>query len=543
MARRLGAATDRLHALERLYAYELWHRLRELDEEIEGRELGELNAIAVKGVHDVVASLAKSATAFGLEEVCCAAERLADALAAPAADPDRARRCSREALAGLRLAVAESELGGAPAEFEPAEPAARSKRLLLAFAEDPELSGELGFQLGCFGFLVRVVDDPLEFAAALSDAAAVILDVDIHASEGKVPRVLSAVVRHRRVAVDPLPLLVLSARDDLETRLRVVRFGADAFLSRPLEVRELVEQLDALVHHPACSRYRVLLVTDDYGEALPLLLTLQTSGMEVELTIGALDALRRLNELDPDVVVANIDLMGCSGPELVAVIRQERAHADLPVVFLSRGSNLQQQLEAIRRGGDDLLPSAPTPAQLVPTVRNHAHRHRMLRHFRTRDGLTGLLNFSSVMEALRQAIRRATDEGRPLVLALLDIDGLGQLNRRLGYLAGDAVLRSLADLLHQRFRRTDVLGRYNGRFLVVLPDTALANAVKIVEETRMLFSKINHRTRDRAFNVTFSCGVARQQAGETATDLYESARAALKRAWSSGGDRLEMAAE
>jgi predicted signal transduction protein with EAL and GGDEF domain len=64
---------------------------------------------------------------------------------------------------------------------------------------------------------------------------------------------------------------------------------------------------------------------------------------------------------------------------------------------------------------------------------------------------------------LRQAIRRATDEGRPLVLALLDIDGLGQLNRRLGHLAGDAVLRSLADLLRQRFRRTDVLGRYNGR--------------------------------------------------------------------------------
>jgi PleD family two-component response regulator len=61
----------------------------------------------------------------------------------------------------------------------------------------------------------------------------------------------------------------------------------------------------------------------------------------------------------------------------------------------------------------------------------------------------------------------------------------------------------------------------------VLPDTALANAVKIVEETRMLFSKIHHRTRDRAFKVTFSCGVARQQAGETS---HRSVRIGARRA-------------
>ena len=540
MGARTGAATDRLRALERIYAHELWQRLLAIDEAIERRERGEPQPGDGKDLQAVVTGVAASAVAFGLGEVSRAADALGESLATEREESSRLPL--REGIAGLRLAVAQSELADSLPALASTEPAARPKRLLLAFEEDPEVSGELGFQLGCFGFLVRVATDPRDFVASLSHAAAVILDVDVHASQGKVPQVISAVLRYRRDATEPPPLLVLSPRDDLETRLRAVRFGADAFLPRPADVRELVEQLDALVHHRSERPFRVLLVDDNYAEALPLLLALQTGGLDVEIATGAMDALRRLTEVDPDLVLANIDLLGCSGPELVAVIRQERAHADLPVVLLSSaGSSLRQQLDAIRRGADDLLPVPRSPEELLLTVRSHAQRHRLVRHFRTRDGLTGLLNFTSAMDALRLASRRASDEQRSLILALIDVDGLGRLNRQLGHLIGDSVLRGLADLLRQRFRRTDVLARYANRFLVMLPDTSMANAVRILEETRMLFGEIHHRNRERAFSVTFSSGVARQRPGDAPADLYQQARSALERARAFGGDRLETA--
>jgi diguanylate cyclase (GGDEF)-like protein len=541
--------SERLQALERLYVFELWRQLRELEVAVAAFDATPRAGDSARLQHAAL-SMAASASAFGLSAVSQAAESLAFLLeplvaapAGPIAPAAKARL--RAALVTLRLAAGQSEVTtGATDDLRPTDvPRARPRRLLLVFEEDAELAGELAFQLGCFGFLARTATDPVEFAASLPHAAAVILDGDVCSSRGRLPAVVSAVVRHRAAATDPPPLLLVSPRDDLETRLRAVRFGADAFLTRPLDVRELVERLDAQLGHHVERPCRVLVVDDDYAAALALTLELQAGGMEVEIAPGAMDALRRLPAVDPDVVVANVVLAGCSGPELAAVIRQDRDHLELPVVFLSAGASLSAQLEAIRRGGNDLLPLPPPGDELLLTVRHYAQRRRLLRRFRTCDGLTGLLDFGSAMNALRQESRRAAEEGKPLALALIEVDALEELNLRRGHLAGDAVLRSLGDLLRQRFRHGDVLARFGRRFLVLLPDTDLADAVRILEETRVLFGEIHRRQRDLGLAVGFSCGVARQVPGQAATDVHLAAHAALTRARGLGGNRLETAGD
>ena len=78
-----------------------------------------------------------------------------------------------------------------------------------------------------------------------------------------------------------------------------------------------------------------------------------------------------------------------------------------------------------------------------------------------------------------RAIRTRT----PLALMMIDLDHFKRVNDSYGHLAGDAVLRSLAAVLHQRIRSQDIVGRYGGEeFLVVLPETTLLGARRLATE-------------------------------------------------------------
>ncbi len=544
--RRASAVVERLRALRAIFTFELWQRLREVETALEVAERSGFAIAERSRLRMVLDSIASSAVAFGLESLYRAARRVsADLAANDGAASDGAERHAfdrlREDLAVLRAAAVQSQQADQPEAPLGVE---RPRRLLLLFEEAADVASELSFQLGCFGFIVRQANDPEELGRSFRHAAAVLLDVDLGAPGERAWQVLAALESCRRSAQDPPPFIVLSPRDDLAARLAAVRLGADAFLPRPLDVRELIERLDALIGRHAEEPFRVMLVEEDHTTALAVTLALQGNGMEVTRVGDATRAIEELDEIAPDVVLTDLALTTLSGPELAAVVRQHRAHSDLPVVYMSRNPvGLAEQLEAMRRGGDDLVLLQEAGDQLLPTVLHHAQRHRIVHDFRVRDGLTGLHNFSGTLDLLRAESRRAARDGTGLALALIDVDCLEILNEQSGHLAGDAVLRGLARLLFQRFRRRDGLGRSGNRFFVLLPEISQANAARIVDEVRTLFAEI-HRHRDPSrFPVTLSCGVACQQPGEAARDLYHEARRAVERARALGSDRVESAGD
>src|SRR5207253_4861760 len=95
----------------------------------------------------------------------------------------------------------------------------------------------------------------------------------------------------------------------------------------------------------------------------------------------------------------------------------------------------------------------------------------------TTDALTGLPNRRSLMARMEQEVSRAQRSGRPLSLALLDVDRFKAINDSHGHPAGDAVLQAVADELRRVTRGGDVLGRFGGEeFAVVMPETNLKQA-------------------------------------------------------------------
>jgi diguanylate cyclase (GGDEF)-like protein len=96
------------------------------------------------------------------------------------------------------------------------------------------------------------------------------------------------------------------------------------------------------------------------------------------------------------------------------------------------------------------------------------------------DQLTGLYNRRSGEQRLAEEISRAVRHERPLTILLMDLDGLKQINDRLGHAAGDLVLKSFSERLRKAIRGSDLAVRLGGdEFMVLLPECR-ADEVKYV---------------------------------------------------------------
>lgn len=162
----------------------------------------------------------------------------------------------------------------------------------------------------------------------------------------------------------------------------------------------------------------------------------------------------------------------------------------------------------------------------------------------TKDALTGLLNRGAIIERLHGLLAQSAQSGQPLSLILCDIDFFKVINDGHGHLAGDRVLRDVANRLGGQTRSGDGLGRYGGEeFLAVLYPCAAAEAVKAAERFRRAIADTPFaiETDDaRALHVTISLGTACSTGWEAprAEDLLKRADDALYHSKAAGRDQV-----
>jgi len=125
------------------------------------------------------------------------------------------------------------------------------------------------------------------------------------------------------------------------------------------------------------------------------------------------------------------------------------------------------------------------------------------------DGLTGLFNHRYFQEQLDSEIRRTARNNAPLSVILTDIDFFKKVNDTYGHPAGDAVLRSVADIIRSRIRETDIAARYGGEeFAVILTNTDSIGAKRFAEELRLAIQKEPFNVDGQEIMVTLSLGIA-----------------------------------
>lgn len=154
------------------------------------------------------------------------------------------------------------------------------------------------------------------------------------------------------------------------------------------------------------------------------------------------------------------------------------------------------------------------------------------------DLLTGIANRRRTTFVLNQAILASQQTGRPLSIAILDVDHFKRINDTYGHQTGDEVLKRIAGDAAGELRSGDTVGRFGGEeFLIVLPDATAQTALLVAERVRLAIEAGGSTPC-----VTISVGVAELACGERSETLLKRADKALYVAKNEGRNTMRFAA-
>lgn len=161
-----------------------------------------------------------------------------------------------------------------------------------------------------------------------------------------------------------------------------------------------------------------------------------------------------------------------------------------------------------------------------------------------RDGLTGLYNRREFERLLSDEVHRFRRHGHPVSLLILDIDHFKQINDRYGHQAGDAALKTVANIITNQSRTGDVIARYGGEEItILLPETDVESAHILAERTCRAIEEFPIMiSPGQALPITVSIGIATIPVNaQSARDLISSADLAMYEAKRSGRNCVRQA--
>jgi diguanylate cyclase (GGDEF)-like protein len=340
--------------------------------------------------------------------------------------------------------------------------------------------------------------------------------------------------------------VVLIDTDNQLDRLRIAAAGLDAVFDPsdvPGEIASFARGL-ARVGAPPPS---VVVVEDDPAQAQLMATWLAQINARVSLCSSAQAASDTLSQELPDLVLLDVELPDVDGYAIARLMRQDPRLALVPIVFLTARQTLADEMEGLRAGGDDFLAKPVERSHLLQLVLTRTVRGRRIRELVHRDGLTGVLNHSTLMAELEHAISFSARHNEPLCFLMLDLDHFKRINDTHGHLIGDQVLMHVSSVFRRTIRTSDLIGRYGGEeFGIILRRCSVEDGMAIAEKLRMGLVNAPITVRGGAeLAPRTSIGVV-GYGGDTemtVADLTAAADRALYVAKASGRDRVELAME
>jgi two-component system, cell cycle response regulator len=156
------------------------------------------------------------------------------------------------------------------------------------------------------------------------------------------------------------------------------------------------------------------------------------------------------------------------------------------------------------------------------------------------DGLTQIFNKRYFLEFIDREVARCARYNRPLTLIMFDIDHFKKINDEHGHLAGDYVLKRLANLIFAKnIRKEECFARYGGEeFAIVLPDTPKNNGAILAEKIREMIEQTKFEFETNTIPLTISMGVTELQKGDTVDSFIHRADGKLYEGKQGGRNRV-----
>ena len=258
-----------------------------------------------------------------------------------------------------------------------------SRSLLISFQETLLQAGFITIELESLNELLKVDNEIFP--------AAIIADLGRCRREANADEVFTQL---RLRFNPPRHLFCIGDSDDIPARLEAVRLGATRFLSNPSDIGRMIKVLNGVTAQTPTQPFKALLIEEDRADGNTLAMALNEAGVETLVIRDPLQAPDLIGRLKPDVVVSDVSLPGCNGIELLAMLRQDDALADTPIIILSSENSPRWQMDTLSFGGDDFLLKPVDGHLFVATVIARAKRARTLKRSRS--------EYRSILEQLRE---------------------------------------------------------------------------------------------------------------------------------------------
>jgi len=375
-----------------------------------------------------------------------------------------------------------------------------------------------------------------------------------------------------------IPVVLVTALDQVSDRVRGLQGGADDFLTKPVNEIALVTRVKnlarlkvltdemlmraltgrqsgmsedaALIKALSEERARILVVDDDQRSAGRLLEWLSPLHEPMAVQTPQV-ALSLLAEKEFDLLVVSLALTDADALRLCSQVRSIDRTRHLPIILLVEPGDEPRLLRALDMGVNDYVMRPIDRNEILARVRTQVKRKRYSDHLRNRleesieaamiDPLTGLHNRRYMESHLATLVADALHTSRSLSVLLADIDHFKRVNDTYGHDVGDAVLKEFSTRFRRNTRGIDLACRFGGEeFLVIMPDTSMSRAYQVGERLRVAIAADPFQVRpDLGIHLTASVGIATLECPEdTPETVFRRADNALFAAKRRGRNRV-----
>lgn len=347
------------------------------------------------------------------------------------------------------------------------------------------------------------------------------------------------------VASKGLPIIVLTGSMDDKTR--------ETFMDKDIvdyvykgnmsDVNYIFHMIDRLKNN---KQYKVMVVEDVMQTRNDVKKILQNLQFQVFTAAHGEEAMNYFAD-NPDIklVVSDYGMPVKDGLEVLKELREQKDKNELGVIMMTSTNENVSGAVFLKNGANDFIAKPFLKEELICRVNNtieNMENINKIANFANKDFLTGLFNRRYFYDDMQEYLASLEENPMPYAVAVIDVDGLKNINDKYGQDSGDKILKLLAKKLIDDTKSSDIAARFGGgEFCVLLKNVSQEDAVKFFVGLRAAIAANPVNIKNESVKISVSIGVTFGKSDYNVDEILELADEALYRAKQNGRNRVEIA--
>ncbi|WP_462109793.1 GGDEF domain-containing response regulator [Campylobacter concisus] len=248
---------------------------------------------------------------------------------------------------------------------------------------------------------------------------------------------------------------------------------------------------------------------------------------------------------DINLIITDYRMPVKDGLEVLKEVRKEKDKNSLGVIVMTSPSEKTDASIFLKNGASDFIAKPFSKEELICRVNNTIEAMENINkiaNFANRDFLTGVYNRRFFYSDVEEYVHVAEETNEPYAFAMIDVDYFKKINDKYGHDGGDKILKSIAKILNDNTKGSDIVARFGGEeFCVVLKKINKEEAVKFFVNLRAKVAENEVTIKKEKVKVTISIGVSFGNGHCEIDDMLEACDSALYTAKENGRNRVEIA--